>query len=276
MKRLNLKKTTYFLLITCLFTLEVTAQSPWKQLKGMNISRNVFALVPSKGKLYALGGENTTLLKSVEVYDPQLDTWAVKADMPEPLSWSQGFEINGLIYLVCNQTFNFKWTKAVYVYNPSENSWSRKSDMPVCTDYMKAVKIDNRIYVLTKSHLICYNSETDKWDTICPLDPSRSNDVTCIGEGRKIYSIGTEAESFDLDTKVWTKIKPMPTPRTGIGLVELDKKIYSISGWIANSADWYSRNLECFDPITGNWEIKSDLPPSKTHLPAYAVLDGKI
>ena len=68
----------------------------------------------------------------------------------------------------------------------------------------------------------------------------------------------------------------MPTPRSATGLVELNKKIYSISGWISNSTDWYSRNLECFDPISGSWEIKSDLPSSKTHLPAYAVLDGKI
>lgn len=54
----------------------------WKQIASMNVKRSRVALTANMGKLYAIGGyDGESNLSTVEVYDPEKDTWNFVSSM---------------------------------------------------------------------------------------------------------------------------------------------------------------------------------------------------
>ena len=64
----------------------------WKKVADMPTPRSTAGAAVVDGKIYVVGGlaatdrrmESTKILKVVEVYDPQTDTWERKQDMSQP------------------------------------------------------------------------------------------------------------------------------------------------------------------------------------------------
>ena len=56
----------------------------WAAVAPMNVRRYYFSLISARGKLYAVGGKesSSTVLGTVEMYDPQQDRWDFVAPMP--------------------------------------------------------------------------------------------------------------------------------------------------------------------------------------------------
>jgi len=70
-------------------------------------------------------------LKSVEYYDPALDTWTPVANM-SVFRYGVGVGVlNGLMYAIGGY-YNKTFLKSVEVYRPSDGVWSFVADMEIC------------------------------------------------------------------------------------------------------------------------------------------------
>ena len=56
-----------------------TVTKTWSKAADMNIARRGHGLVSLQGRLYAIGGLGAadSILDSLEVYDPDIDTWTL-------------------------------------------------------------------------------------------------------------------------------------------------------------------------------------------------------
>jgi len=69
-------------------------------------------------------------LKSVEYYDPTLDTWTPVADMSVCRQGVSVGVLDGFIYAIGG--YGGKYLKSVEVYRPSDGVWSSIADMEIC------------------------------------------------------------------------------------------------------------------------------------------------
>jgi len=76
--------------------------------------------------------------------------------------------------------------------------------------------------------------------------------------------------SAEVDT--WTKKADMPTPRGALSTSEVNGKIYVIGGttWVFGSLPAFS-TVEEFDPVTGVWAKKTNMPTGRFIYSASAV-----
>ena len=122
--------------------------------------------------------------------------------------------------------------------------------------------------------------------------------VTLMSHGRYLYRIGGMAPHnppgqpadlvsvadfarFDPESKTWTDLPPLPTPRSTHDSVVVGDKIYVIGGWSMNGGD--SANSEFLDSALvfdlarpgAGWE-KLPAPPFRRRALAVGAVDGKV
>jgi hypothetical protein len=96
-------------------------------LAPLTTPRYYFGAAEANGKLYALGGcsseSSTGSLSSIEEYNPALNTWTVKADLPASRSNFATVSWQGTIYVIGGSVSDialntFKATSSVVIYYP--------------------------------------------------------------------------------------------------------------------------------------------------------------
>ena len=80
------------------------------------------------GKIYVMGGIGANVLDTVEVYDPQADSWQRMARMPRGLLSHAAAAMGGKIYVTggINQAST---EHSVYVYDPQADAWTQLASM---------------------------------------------------------------------------------------------------------------------------------------------------
>ena len=72
------------------------------------------------GKIYCIGGiNNSTVLSTVQAYDPVTDTWETKANMPTATYELTSSVVNGKIYCIGGKSTSSGLNK-VEVYDPKQ------------------------------------------------------------------------------------------------------------------------------------------------------------
>ena len=129
----------------------------------------------------------------------------------------------------------------VQVYDPVENTWMLKAPIPTSRSGLGAASVNGKIYA------------------IGGYKPGLPE-----GEGW-----ADEVEEYDPQTNTWRNRTPMPTKRFGVGVAELNGKIY-VAGGISFSE--YQAKLEMYDPATDTWTI---LPPMMAPRSEFALVASK-
>jgi N-acetylneuraminic acid mutarotase len=94
-------------------------------------AREHLAAVPFDGKLYVLGGRWGSNLSTVEVYDPQTDTWTRLPDLPTARSGFTAAVLDGQIHVTGGEDFNLGRTLGQHeVLDPVSQTWTRLPDLP--------------------------------------------------------------------------------------------------------------------------------------------------
>ena len=118
----------------------------WRTLADMPTPRYAASCIVKDSKIYVIGGSFMQAnwngpsisypLPTVEVYDPVMDTWTKKDDLPTPQMGTQQFaSINGKLYLFGNVKESMTWgqpykpDKFVSIYDPETNTLTEESDM---------------------------------------------------------------------------------------------------------------------------------------------------
>jgi N-acetylneuraminic acid mutarotase len=100
----------------------------WAMKADMPTARSVFCTSVVDGIIYAIGGwggepdADGTFLSTVEAYDPAMDTWAKKADMPTGRAALSTSAVNGYIYAIGG--WDVAANDVVEEYKPAQSGFS--------------------------------------------------------------------------------------------------------------------------------------------------------
>ena len=103
--------------------------------------------------------------------------------------------------------------------------------------------------------------------------------LSCSGGGSS--SGGTSAPSASPLTPAgppitWTTKRPMPTPRTELGVATVNNRLYAIGGYSGTTLPGsVLQTVEEYDPATDAWTRKADMPTPRRQLVVVAV-NGRI
>jgi len=297
------KITFAFVLVVAivLTSAESTRADTWTQKADMPTPRWGHSATVVNGKIYVIGGltSETSFLNgqpisAVEEYDPVTDTWARKADMPEPRGYLSGSHpvVDGRIYVVGGGKSG---SSHVDVYDPATDTWSRGTDMPTARVLQATVAWDGKIYAfgglstlntpvsslqaLTIAEV--YDPKTDTWAEATPMPYAvwqhSANEVD-----DKIYVIGGASATnalrllqvYDPQTDTWTNATPMPLSTRGFGATTVCGKIYVFGGWLNSGQRPYS-DAWVYDPTTDAWTEGAPLPDFRATL-TTSMVNGKI
>ncbi len=243
----------------------------------------------SNGKIYAIGGDNSNSLATVEVYDPATDTWTTRASMPTPRTGPGVVAANnGKIYAMGGRLGTD--LAIVEEYDPATDTWITRTSMPAPRSWPGVVAANNgKIYAIGGSNgpfkvatVEEYDPATDTWTTKASMPTPRSWHGVVAANNGKIYAIGgtndpvlSTVEEYDPVADTWLTRASMPTPRYGLGVVAASNgKIYSIGGM--NFTDPYLALVEEYDPATDTWTTRTSMPTPRIMLGVAAASNGKI
>jgi len=115
------------------------------------------------------------------------------------------------------------------------------------------------------------NSTDSFWTNTSWMPTPRSEEgVAMLGD--KIYVAGGESEAikktnvvevYDLKTKMWHTVAPLPIAMNHVGMSSYDGKLYAVGGTHDNG---YSNKLFIYDPIDDKWSEGKFMPAARTAL----------
>jgi|FLYN01.1.fsa_nt_gi N-acetylneuraminic acid mutarotase len=103
------------------------------------------------GKLYVIGGRwsGQGNLSTLEVYDPQADSWERLAEIPTPRGGLTAAAVNGLIHVTGGEAFNPDCTFNRHeVYDPQTDRWRALPDLPTPRHGLTSASVDGKWYVI--------------------------------------------------------------------------------------------------------------------------------
>jgi N-acetylneuraminic acid mutarotase len=216
----------------------------WTEKAPMLTARSGLAVgvvnVNGKDALYAIGGTNSGAinLDTVELYDPETNTWIAKAPMPTPRYGLGIGVVDNKIYAVGGVTgFN----PPVEVYDPELDQWTSKASMPSQRILLGVGVVDNILYAVGGS--------TDGSDNL------------------------SSVKAYDPGTDQWTAMPSMPTPRGGLAVGVNDGILYAVGGQLPDiqPGDTAPKTLEAYNPATNTWTTLEPMPTGRTLLAAGVV-----
>jgi len=102
-----------------------TPSPTWRTRTAMPTARGQAAVATGDdGLIYVIGGYNaTTVLSTVEAYDPLTDTWTTKANISEAVRGAAVAKgLNGIIYVISGWNASGGQTNTVQAYNTTSNT----------------------------------------------------------------------------------------------------------------------------------------------------------
>jgi len=127
----------------------------WTKKTDMPTKRFAFASSVVNGKIYVIGGSplgglpisNGGILSIVEEYDPLLDKWTQKADMPTARMYLNTCVIDDKIYAIggCSEK---TYALTIEVYDPITNKWTKRDDVPSPLQRSCCVGMNGKIYII--------------------------------------------------------------------------------------------------------------------------------
>ena len=133
------------------------------------------------GKIYAMGGldDETWRSSTVEVYDPQADSWQRVASMPQGLRWHAAVAMGGKIYVTGGYTPGSS-VNSVCVYDPQANAWMQLASMGIARRDHASAAVGGKLYVFggeDDEHISTaevYDAASDSWAQASSLTSERS------------------------------------------------------------------------------------------------------
>ena len=290
----------------------------WTRKADMPTARTGFATSVVNGKVFVIGG-NIQLKRgefgdlsasTVEMYDPETDTWEQKANMPTARSGVSVSVVDRKIYAIGGSKLKTiqmprgfssesEELATVEMYDPITDTWTQKADMPTPKKTMTCV-VNGKIYAIggwltthEKPHLETvevYDPGTDTWAKAENMNCARCSAAIGVVNG-EIYAIGglgsspvqdpsdfylSNVEVFNPKTNQWQERTEMSAPKALHTASVIDGKIYVIGGYFSKDGEFKKLStIEIYDPTTDHWIQKSDLPIGKWGHKTE-VIDGQI
>jgi uncharacterized protein (TIGR03437 family) len=264
----------------------------WTTLTPVPSVRQEISTAVLDGKVYVIAGFNSSggNTNTVDVYDPQTNTWSSAAPLPIATNHNAAAVAAGRLYAfggTSNRTF---------VYNPQTNSWSDVAPLRFQHANTPAVGVINdKIYVaggngpnMNQTELEVYDPGMNTWTQLASMAVPRNHTAGGAIYG-KFYVVGgrpgttaaSALEAYDPQTNTWTRLRDMPTGRSGIGAAVVNGELYVFGG---EQPRQFSE-VEVYNPLSNTWTqlapmqtpkhgIFASVIGNKIYLPAGATQQG--
>jgi N-acetylneuraminic acid mutarotase len=206
------------------------------------------------GKLYLIGGTDWEPIDDgwkivpyarVDVYDPQSDTWELKANLPIPLGEAGLCSMDGKIYVSGGTTNENIVLSSLYSYDPVSDEWKELAQMSAPRNGHVSIALDGRIYVigggssfLTESTSCeVYDPVSDQWTSIASLPKAIIWHGGCAvdGEiyifgGQKVREILGDSYKYNPEEDTWIRIESLFPHKKDIIVAPIGRTIYLLGG----------------------------------------------
>ena len=157
----------------------------WAPVADMSVEREWHASVVLDGKIYAMGGAplnfaQATMQATVEVYDPQADSWQRVASMPQGRCDHAAAAMGGKIYVSggsINWEENDSSVSSLFVYDPRADAWTQLASMGNARRSHTSVTVGGKLYVgggcAGADSWEVYNPASDSWTEELSLTSAR-------------------------------------------------------------------------------------------------------
>jgi hypothetical protein len=267
-------------------------EGEWIRKADMPTGRFGASVAEINGKLFVVGGSqsSTSILATVEVYDPSTDSWTARADMPTARKNTAAAVVNGIIYVFGGTQIHQNGSiRTAEAYDPATDTWTTKQDMPTARSGLAAIPLNGKIYAIGgwgvsafESVVEVYDPATDTWEDKARMPLAYGNFGFASMNGR-IYLFGgattsgmrMDTREYDPVTDSWTSKAVMPIARVYPSASVLDGRVYVMGGSsITGGNRTPTSRVDIYDPVTDGWENGVDLPTARGDL-ASETVNGK-
>jgi N-acetylneuraminic acid mutarotase len=249
----------------------------------MPTARAQLGVAVVNGKIYAIGGENTTatgspnVLNVNEEYDPATNTWTTKEPMPTARH-SFGIAVyQNKIYCI-GGSVNGPYLAVNEVYDPATDSWKTKTSMPRARAALSANTVNGKIYLMggepANTTNEAYDPATDSWTTKAQIPTSAVYSQSAVVEN-KIHLVGglssrSSNQIYDPETDTWTSGALVPSgvaegAAAATSGVNAPVRIYVVGGettYISNDVTYGNVTdlNQVYNPESNTWSMGAHLP----------------
>lgn len=237
----------------------------WRRLQNMPTARSGTIACVVDEKIYIVGGGFKQpdgmfrFLPTVEIYDPNSDSWTQGPDMLAPHDYPGGLYHEGFIYIFGGHHPDA--TKAGPKTDPgfdfcerlnvNSGKWEQLAPLPTPRFALNAVAHQGRL--LTMGGVAFTPEGFNNFDMIEQYDPAtnkwtKRGDIslpwTAAGQSNcvfkdKLYIFGgysgdgihPRAAALDPRSNQWQRLPDMPAPRCATGLGIVNNTVYLFGGW---------------------------------------------
>lgn len=130
-----------------------TKTNTWETKKSMPIKKHNYSVAIVNGKIYLFGGSTSdqgniwVQTSSVEVYDPEMDSWEAISTMPS-VRFNPGIGVLDNKILIVGGYEGGSVCRRVDIFDPGNNSWSSGTKISKYTVAMGSTCHNNKIYIV--------------------------------------------------------------------------------------------------------------------------------
>ena len=213
-----------------------TRTNTWSEKEKISFPRYGLKAEYVNGKIYVIGGEyksddnSHTYYTTVEVYDPNTNTWEIKTPMPTPRSGFSTVVIGNKIYCIggCNRLEGkINRLNVVEVYDTETDTWETKSSMLEAKNVSTSILLSNKIY--------------------------------CIGGYDGVDRLKT-IEVYDTKNNTWSIKNDLPEGLSGLSSNNYNEEIYIVGG---RKSDGYSDVILKYNEKDDSWNYFEQLSKAR-------------
>ena len=231
-----------------------TQTNTWHKAADMPTPRIGAEAAVFSNQIYVFGGFSRNKpgdfndKKTVEMYDPQTDTWVKKRDMPTLRARFTTAVADGKIYVIGGIVLDKKLGKQVItglveVYDPLTNRWEKRANMLIEREYPATEVVGGKIYVVGGY---------------------------ILQQGALANRFTRSIEEYNPKTNKWRKLPDMPMLKGWFASVVVDNEIYTIGGVSLDAGIKRIDAVDVYNPTANNWRVGEPITIAKTTTPAVA------
>lgn len=255
--------------------------------------------------MYIFGGFDSPSIEAtprIDVYDPSLDTWSSRADMPILVTHAGFARDDRTVWVVAGFLGDHPGiaTADTWMYDVDLDSWTPGPALPKAVAGGALVRFDRNLHWFggveadrdTNSadhYVLDLDNTGGGWSSLAPL-PHPRNHLSGVRLGNFIHAMGGQSahdtspqdtdyhEAYDPTTDSWIEMEPLPMPRSHFepGTIVYQGKAIIVSGKSTFLGDEGLIDVTEYDPVTDEWHALPPLPLPRFGVSAKIIQDRLI
>ena len=222
--------------------------------------------VAYRGELIVIGGweprgTNLTGFTSGEVQALRDGKWVRLAPLLHPRAAAAAAVVDDKIVVTGGQA-DGKLVKETE-YLPGGVKWREGADLPTPREHLAAVSDGRFVYAVggregsadsNTRALERYDARDDRWTKLASMPTASGSLGAAIVKGRLIVAGGEDStrvlknvQSYRLNSRRWSQLDPLPTPRHGLAVAAFGDTVYAIDGALGAGHLQSTNQIEALD-----------------------------